>query len=199
MSAALIPSMHVPIARTDADWAFDIDFQDEAWTGSEVKVAFARQGLPAEQFEIDAVSTDGTACAIRIPAATWAGKTPGTWSAEVRKFDGEAIDDAAVFRVLLSRGMSDTTGPAGPPAGDGVAVGGVIVSRVSSAVVVRAGSTAADASLIAFNDALTMLGVDNIQDAIVALHALIGSGPQPDPSGAFDFSIPANSALIGVL
>lgn len=140
MTAALIPAQYVPIARTDADWAFDIDFQGEDWTGSAVKVAFARQGLPAEQFEIDAMSGDGAACAIRISAASWAEKTPGTWSAEVRKFDGEAIDDAAVFKLLLSRGVSDTTGPAGPPAGDGTSSGGVVVSRVGSVAIVRGGA-----------------------------------------------------------
>ena len=40
---------------------------------------------------------------------------------------------------------------------------------------------AENAAALAFNDALTMLGVDNVQDAIVAIVALIGGGPGPDP------------------
>jgi putative DNA primase/helicase len=46
---------------------------------------------------------------------------------------------------------------------------------------------------------LTMLGVNNVQDAIVALYELIGSGPPAPSGGVLDFSNPANSALIGAL
>lgn len=186
MSAALIPAQLVPIARTDADWAFDIDFQGEDWTGSTVKVAFARQGLPVEAFEIDTVTPSADmACAIRLPADTLTTKEPGTYTVEVRRFEADAIDDAAVFRLMLYRGTS-VDGAVAPPAGDGTATGGVIVSRISSVTVVRSGGVmgppgTGDAAQTAFNDALTMLGVDNVQDAIVALYALIGSGPMPEP------------------
>ena len=188
MSAALIPANLVPVARTDADWAFDIDFQGEDWTGSEVSVWLGRQGLPAVRFEApEIIPTSDMACAIRIPEAIWATKEQGTYTVEVRKIDGDAIDDAAVFKVMLYRGVS-VEGTVAPPAGDGVATGGVIVSRVGHVTVVRSGGImgppgTGDAAQTAFNDALTMLGVDNVQDAIVALYALIGSGPLPDPGG----------------
>ncbi len=126
MSAALIPAQLVPLARTDADWSFDIGFPDEDWTGSDVKVAFARQGLPRETFEVEVgdgieTPTSEMACALRIPASVWADRSPGTYSAEVRKLDGSAVDDAAVFKVLLYQGLSDLDGDevAPPPAGDG--------------------------------------------------------------------------------
>lgn len=51
MAAALIPAGYVPIARTDADWAFDITFQDEDWTGAGVSVVMARRGLPTHAVE----------------------------------------------------------------------------------------------------------------------------------------------------
>lgn len=60
------------------------------------------------------------------------------------------------------------------------------------------GPAAGEAGQVSFDDALTALGVDNVQDAIVALFELIGSGVGP-PGGQFDFSKPANSALIQVM
>lgn len=48
---------------------------------------------------------------------------------------------------------------------------------------------------IAFDDTLTMLGVDNVQDAIVALYALIGSVPPPDPDPVAFWT--SNPGLLG--
>lgn len=140
MAAARIPDAHVPIARTDADWAFDIHFPEEDWTGSEVRVAFARQGLPADVFEVEVQPTEDLSCPLRIPAAIWAEHSSGTYSVEVRKIDGEAIDDAAVFKVYLHQGLSDLgEGKSAPqPVGDGTATGGVIVSRSTRVEIIRA-------------------------------------------------------------
>ncbi len=151
MSAVKIPDASVPIARTDADWAFDIAFRDEDWTGREISVVFARQGLPALVFEAsigDGVLTPDAdmAVALRIPAATWADKTPGRYSAQVRGLEGDNRDDAAVFTVTLVRGLSDLLDsplPAGLPVGDGlVATGGVIVNRAGRVEVVRSAGVA---------------------------------------------------------
>lgn len=146
MSAAKIPDTYVPIARTDSDWSFDIDFTGEDWTGSGVSVAFVRRGQPACSFE---ASVDGgletptaeLSCALRIPAATWADKTPGVYSVQVRKIDGAEADDAAVFTVKLVRGLSDLIDPEAStceaPAGDGTATGGVIINRAGSVAIIR--------------------------------------------------------------
>lgn len=69
MSAARIPDAFVPLARTDADWSFDLAFQGEDWTGAGVSVVFARQGLPAQAFEVSVgegvlAPTDGLAAAM---------------------------------------------------------------------------------------------------------------------------------------
>lgn len=73
--------------------------------------------------------------------------------------------------------------------------GRIHIVRVDRVVIGGGGS----AATTTFDDALTMLGVGNVQDAIVALYALIGGGPAPDPGGQLDFSNPINSALIGAL
>lgn len=187
MSAALIPAQLVPIARTDADWAFDIDFQGEDWTSSTVKVAFARQGLrgdgpPEPLFEIDAVTPSADmACAIRLPASVLATKEPGTYSVEVRRFDADAIDDAAVFKLMLYRGTS-VEGTVAPPVGDGTATGGVIVSRVSTVTVVRSGGImgppgATDADFIAFDPTGTDLVSVTLGNAIRELANREPTGP----------------------
>lgn len=185
MSAALIPPQYVPIARTDADWAFDIDFQGEDWTGSEVSVSLARQGLPVERFEVAVIPSTEMACAIRIPASAWSDRTPGAYSVEVRKIDGEAVDDAAVFRLLLVQGVSDDRHPVAPPAGDGVATGGVIVSRINTITVIRSGGVmgppgATDADFIAFDPTGTDLTALTLGDAIRELANRAPPEP-PDP------------------
>jgi hypothetical protein len=183
MSAALIPAQLVPIARTDADWAFDIDFQGEDWTGSEVSVAFARQGLSATRFEVETVVPSAPiACPIRVPASFWADKPAGTYTVEVRKIDAGAIDDAAVFRLMLYTGGTDTREPVAPPAGDGTATGGVIVSRVSSVTVVRSGGVmgppgATNADFIAFDPTGTDLVSVTLGDAIRELANREPTGP----------------------
>ena len=148
MAAALIPAGYVPIARTDADWAFDITFQDEDWRGSGVSVVMARRGLPTHAVEFtvgDGVlaSADDLSVALRVPAARLADMPPGLYSAEVRRIDGEDTVDAAVFEMRLERGLADHLGEArsaSEPRGDmGLAQGGVIVSRTTRVQVVRAG------------------------------------------------------------
>ena len=214
MSAAFIPARLVPIARTDADWAFDILFEGEDWTGDEVSAAFGLQDGLASPFSISAQDpTAELACSIRVPASELGDKKTGLYTVEVRRTRGDMVDDVAVFELQLLQGISDLSAARRAPRaeGDGAASGGVIVMP-GRTTVVRSGGLAGppgapgpgEAGLIAFNDTLTMLGVDNVQDAIVALYALIGSGPidppDPDPvGGAFDFSTPNNSALIGVL
>ncbi|ADL00709.1 hypothetical protein [Brevundimonas subvibrioides] len=183
MSAALIPSTLVPVARTDADWAFDLMFPAEDWTGSEVRIAFARQGAPVCTFEVIAASpTSEAACAIRIPAGAWADRPIGTYSAQVRRIDDAAIDDAAVFSLRLVRGVSDLVAePASGPVlvGDGSAVGSVVVSRQSVVSVVRGGAGPVgpqgpnEAALVSFDDTATQLGADNVNDAIASLYAVV--------------------------
>jgi hypothetical protein len=148
MAAAKIPDLLVPIARTDADWAFDLVFSDEDWTGRAVSVTFARQGTPAEAFEAtvgDGIDTPTSelAVALRIPATDWAARRPGVWSVQVRSVHGPATDDAAVFNLRLVKGLSQlltAAAPAAPTVGDGIAAeGGVIVTRSGAVEVVRAG------------------------------------------------------------
>lgn len=207
MSAALIPSAEVPIARTDADYAFDIRVRDQDWTGDDVRVAFTLQGRVPETFEINVTPTSDVAVPIRILAADLHDVTPGIWTAEVRRFSN-GVKAVAEFRWQLFRGVSAfaQVGIAGrPPVGAGRANSGVIITGSDTVVLVPYVSVEGlSAAQTAFNDALTMLGVDNVQDAIVALYALIGSGPidPPDPDsapGVLDFTIPENSALIGAL
>ena len=151
MSAAKIPDVNVPIARTDADWSFDIAFRDEDWTGRAVSVVFARQGLPATVFEVsvgNGVLTPATdlAVALRVPAEVWADKPPGRYSAQVRGIADDEIDDAAVFTVTLAKGLSDLVSapaPAAAPQGDGLAAtGGVIVNRAGRVEIVRSAGAA---------------------------------------------------------
>lgn len=150
MAAALIPAGYVPIARTDADWAFDITFQDEDWTGAGVSVVMARRGLPTHAVEFTVgdgvlVPAADLSVGLRVPAARLAAMPPGLYSAEVRRIDGEDTDDAAVFEMRLERGLADHLSearPAGVALGDaGVAQGGVIVSRTTKVQVLRAGGT----------------------------------------------------------
>lgn len=151
MAAALIPSGYVPLARTDADWAFDITFQDEDWTGAGVSVVMARRGLPTHAVEFtvgDGVlaPADDLSVALRVPAARLADMPPGLYSAEVRRIVGEDTDDAAVFEMRLERGLAEhliEARPAGVMLGDaGAATGGVIVSRQHVVTVVRAAGVA---------------------------------------------------------
>lgn len=148
MSAALIPARLVPIARTDADWAFDIVFQDEDWTGATVRVAFARIGGIQTPFEIEALPpTADLSCAIRFRPTDLTDKEPGVYSVEVRRFGSDgAIDDAAVFEMRLLRGVSEVepNRSAPQPIGDGTATGGVIVSRQSVVSVVRSAGIRGD-------------------------------------------------------
>ncbi len=141
IAAALIPDHLVPVARTDADWAFDIDFEGEDWTGSQVQVAFARQKLPVCVFQIEAEApTADMACSIFIPEAGWDDRPPGSYTVEVRRIRDGATDDAAVFTLELVRGVSDlvtTPGAAVPPIGDGVAIGSVVVTRGATLSVTR--------------------------------------------------------------
>lgn len=194
MSAALIPPALVPVARTDADWALDISFQGEDWTGDTVKVAFARQGSPVDPFEIEAEApTENTGCIIRVPAETWADKKPGVFTVEVRRFSGSTIDDAAVFQVQLYRGISDhasVAGAAAAPAGDGAAVGNVIVNRAGAVTVVRGGGLPRDARLVLVNDILLGLGAANVEEALIILAGNQGYAP-----GSLNFSNPNNTGL----
>lgn len=154
MAAALIPQAQVPIARTDADWAFDIHFEAEDWSGSTVSVVFARQGHPPEAFELRsgedfADPAEDLAVALRAPASVWAGRAPGQWTVSVRRLgpaEGDTpgqIDDAAVFRMKLEQGLSPlltTPGPAPVLSGGGEMDGGVIINRQGETNVVRAGA-----------------------------------------------------------
>ena len=149
MAAALIQQAQVPVARTNADWAFDIHFEDEDWSGDDVSVVFARQDLPPQGFEVSVTSggvlepTVDLSVAIRIPAAVWADKKPGAWSVQVRRIGGGEKDDAAVFRLKLEAGLSallDAPGRAPVLSGDGVSEGGIIVNRQGRVVVVRGGA-----------------------------------------------------------
>lgn len=186
MSAALIPAQYVPVARTDADWAFDIVLEGEDWTGRAIKVAFARIGIPRERFEVEVGTgieepTEGLSIALRIGAAFWADKPPGTYSVEARGFDGGAIDDAAVFQMRLVRGVShydDAPYAVDAPVGDGAAIGGVIVSRTAAVSVVRSGGVAGPpgpnaANLIEFDDTEAQLGASTVEAAIIALQQKI--------------------------
>lgn len=202
MSAALIPARLVPVARTDADWAFDIAFPEEDWTAAdEVRVAFARQGLPAVRFEVLAAASAEVACAIRLSADELSERAPGRYTVEVRRIAGDETDDAAVFELVLVQGLSDAADRQAPsPIGDATTVsGGVIVTRTSKIEVVRAGGITGPpgpnaADLIGFDDALTAMGVETVQEAIAFLAGQQGFGP-----GTLNFSNPANAGLIGVI
>ncbi|MDB5432415.1 MAG: hypothetical protein JWP35_3531 [Caulobacter sp.] len=62
------------------------------------------------------------------------------------------------------------------------------------------GSGPGDAATVAFNDTLTMLGVNNVQDAIVLICTALGGAPGPGPTGsALDFTLSSNSGLLGAL
>ncbi|MFZ0267736.1 hypothetical protein [Caulobacter sp.] len=150
MTAVLIPSNLIPIARTNADWAMDIAFAGEPdWVGSQVSVIFARQGLPGHAFE--ATIGDGLleptadlAVALRIPQATWEEAPPASYSVQVRRLKAGAIDDAAAFVVDLQKGLSGLLdGPGSAPilSGAGELVGNVVVNRVGSVQVVRGAGT----------------------------------------------------------
>lgn len=144
MSTALIPARLIPVARTDADWALDITFPEENWTGAVVKVAFARQGLPAVRFEIDAeVPAPDLACAIRLKHEFLSDKTPGVYTAEVRRFQNGEVDDAAVFEMKLVQGVSDVSmiQIAPLPIGDSEATGSAVITRKTRIEVIRAGGT----------------------------------------------------------
>lgn len=144
MSSALIPPRLIPVARTDADWALDLTFPEENWTGAVVKVAFARRGLPAVQFEIDAeIPAPDMACAIRLERAFLSDKRPGVYTAEVRRFQDGAVDDAAVFEMKLVQGVSDISAsqPAPQLVGDGEATGSVVITRKTRLEIIRAGGT----------------------------------------------------------
>lgn len=195
MAAALIPSGYVPIARTDADWAFDITFQDEDWTGAGVSVVLARLGLPTHAVEFTVgdgvlVPADGLSVGLRVPAARLADMPPGLYSAEVRRMDGEDIDDAAVFEMRLERGLADHLSEARPAMGargdTGVAQGGVIVSRTTRVQVVRAGgvqgkpgaSDAASVTLTAEQGAL-FGGAATLAEALAFIAQNMGAQPLP--------------------
>ena len=195
MAAALIPAGYVPIARTDADWAFDITFQDEDWTGAGVSVVMARRGLPTHAVEFtvgDGVlaPANDLSVALRVPAARLADMPPGLYSAEVRRIDGEDTDDAAVFEMRLERGLAEhliEARPAGVALGDaGVAQGGVIVSRTTRVQVVRAGgvqgkpgaSDAASVTLTAEQGAL-FGGAATLAEALAFIAQNMGAQPLP--------------------
>lgn len=195
MAAALIPSGYVPIARTDADWAFDITFQDEDWTGANVSVVMARRGLPTHAVEFtvgDGVlaPADDLSVGLRVPAARLAAMPPGLYSAEVRRIDGDETDDAAVFEMRLERGLAEHLSearPAGMALGDmGVAQGGVIVSRTTRVQVVRAGgvqgkpgaSDAASVTLTAEQGAL-FGGAATLAEALAFIAQNMGAQPLP--------------------
>ena len=214
MAAALIPAGYVPIARTDADWAFDITFQDEDWRGSGVSVVMARRGLPTHAVEFtvgDGVlaSADDLSVALRVPAARLADMPPGLYSAEVRRIDGDETDDAAVFEMRLERGLAEHLSearPAGVAFGDaGVAQGGVIVSRTTRVQVLRAGgvqgkpgaSDAASVTLTAEQGAL-FGGAATLAEALAFIAQNMGAQPLPvlvDLAGQIVVSSVATGAL----
>lgn len=214
MAAALIPAGYVPIARTDADWAFDITFQDEDWRGSGVSVVMARRGLPTHAVEFtvgDGVlaPANDLSVALRVPAARLADMPPGLYSAEVRRIDGEDIDDAAVFEMRLERGLADYLSEArsaSEPRGDmGFVQGGVIVSRTTKVQVVRAGGVqgkpgASDAASVTLTDEQGALfgGAATLAEALAFIAQNMGAQPLPvlvDLAGQIVVSSVATGAL----
>ena len=86
MGAVLIPNYLVPVVWSDADWAFDIKFPEEDWTGSTVSVTFAFQGFPFTMFEVTPEApTKEDACNIRLNHTLLAELIPGTYTAAVRE------------------------------------------------------------------------------------------------------------------
>lgn len=67
----------------------------------------------------------------------------------------------------------------------------------ATAAVISVGATSARG--LSFDDALTALGVDNVQDAIVALYALIGATPPAPTPVLLSGALSGSSALAGAL
>lgn len=214
MAAALIPAGYVPIARTDADWAFDITFQDEDWTGAGVSVVMARCGLPTHAVEFTVgngvlAPINDLSVGLRVSAARLADMPPGLYSAEVRRIEGEERDDVAVFEMRLERGLADHLSEARPAMGArgdmGVASGGVIVSRTTKVQVLRAGgvqgkpgaSDAASVTLTAEQGAL-FGGASTLAEALAFIAQNMGAQPLPelvDLAGQIVVSSVATGAL----
>lgn len=212
MSAARL-TMPLDPARTDADWADDLTFyrsaeaDPEDWTGCQASLALVPR-FGTSSFLLTSEVGGGleilaNGVGIRVAAAAMSDLVPETYDFELRKLDGTAVETVLVGSVSIEQGLSKivtgevATGPVETSGG----YGSVKVFRAPGGVrVVRSGGVAGPAgpntaNLIAFNDALTALGVDNVQDAIVALYALIGGGPSPTPQ-PFYIAAPG---FIGVL
>lgn len=139
---------------------------------------------------------------------------PDNYSADARiVFDGRVIQAEKVTVVIDSRVTSGTpvTAPEPVPGSDIATASGrpadepiVLRWRTSSkmanpAAAVIAPPSSTVANRIAFDDTLTALGVTNVQDAIVALYALLGSTPPVVTPVLLSGALMGSSALAGAL
>jgi hypothetical protein len=189
-------------------WAQPIQFYDETTstprdlTGATVKLHMARQGLPVEVRSVTAVPQGSGLVIVGADETVTDDWTDGRYTVEITIEEAGDVFSVAVGEVQIiqgaSQGGNDRSRLFGAYTPPGVL--GVVTSATGSVQVVMVDRLgAANAASLSFDDTLTMLGVDNVQDAIVALYELIGSGPPAPSGGVLDFSNPANSALIGAL
>lgn len=164
--------------------------------------------VPADELSIELTWSRGGSLTVTGDDLT-VNESAGTALWEPTAEQTEAFPQGRVTRIELIRtNVADgrrTYGVGKITATDGEAMGdldvGVTVQDLTVEITVTGGvgGGAGSAAQLSYDDTLTILGVDNVQDAIVALYDLIANGQPPSGGGALDFSHPANSALIGAL
>lgn len=208
----------LPAAYRGSDWRLPVQVLDESLdgvrlpadlTGAVATLSMVGYGLPEVSRSIVATA-DGPGVLVFSASFTDTFDWPARdYEVELTIAQGGAVASLmmatlpviAGANALLLDGDPALCAPCGPGSQAGMTAvvraetGRIHIVRVDRVVISGGGSAAATT----FDDTLTMLGVGNVQDAIVALYALIGGGPAPSPGGALDFSNPINSALIGAL